>query len=693
MVTESRASFTRLFVDRHVLEAGVDEIKAFGIGGYDPFNNYPLNGGLPAIAATNYTSVGGGGYTPSLEYSSVWDFVQNVAISKGTHAFKMGVEFRSVKFPFFQLPNNLGNITYSPFTTAFPSSATSTLGPTIGASTGDAIASALLGQAYTSAISTANIISTTKVAYAGYFQDDWKFSPKLTLNLGMRYELWSPIGDQWGRQANFDLQTNSLTIPQGANCNAALPPNFATQFPTVTVNRCNASDYLIRWDKVDFGPRIGIAYHFANKMVLRLGYGIFYGGEENLGASPIRGEGVPFNETVTLAAAQGTSSYIGISEPQCVGCDFIPNGLASGIPANPFALSAAIKLLGVQTDFDNPLVHKWNVILQRELPANMALEVGYEGNHQAHQVILADTDTFTNLGTTNSAISSGTLQEIQPACPPPTCVSVGNGLLETISNGYGNYAAGSAKLEKKFSHGLQFISAYTWSHVLANAITPLSGTGINLGSSNGALFPNDANWASGYSNAAWDIRQNFTTGFNYNLPVGRDQQIGAHMPKGLDYIIGGWQANGILTLHTGLHYSLAGASCQGVWGRCEPDIVPGHTANEAPPGGRTDQEYFNVNAYTNAAPLTGGDLGIQTLTGPPVKTLDFSMFKNIKINERFKAQIRAEAFNLSNFAVLNIPDANYADAKAVGGNGNFGKITSSVTGSERHIQFALKLFF
>ena len=93
------------------------------------------------------------------------------------------------------------------------------------------------------------------------------------------------------------------------------------------MNRCSVSNYLIPWDKLDFGPRIGLAYHVADKMVIRLGYGIFYGGEENQGGSPNRGEGVPFNETVTMSAAQGISSFIGISEPQCTGCQFVPSGL------------------------------------------------------------------------------------------------------------------------------------------------------------------------------------------------------------------------------------------------------------------------------------------------------------------------------------------------------------------------------
>jgi hypothetical protein len=316
----------------------------------------------------------------------------------------------------------------------------------------------------------------------------------------------------------------------------------------------------------------------------------------------------------------------------------------------------------------------------------MSVELGYTGNHQAHQVILGNTDPYPNLGTTNTSISSGTLQEIQPACPPPTCVSVGNGLTETVSNGFGNYAAGDIKIEKRFSHGFQFLSAYTWSHALANAGTTLSGA-TNFG------FLDQTNWASSYSSAAWDIRHSFTTGFNYDLPFGKGKQFAGNVPKAADMIIGGWHSNGLLTLRTGQPLTLNGTSCQGVWSKCLPDIAAGYVANQAPAGGRTPNEWFDINAYQVAAPLTGGNLGLESNTGPPTKTMDFSMFKDIPFTERIRMQFRAEAFNLGNFAVLSQPDASLADAASLKGNGNFGKITSSVSGSERHVQFALRFQF
>jgi len=685
IVTETRASFTRLVTSRVGANPNTDLFSQLGIGGYNPTTAYTANGGLPSFSASGYTGFGGAQWGPTLEYNNVWDFVQNVAISKGSHAIKIGAEFRQVKFPFFQVPAPHGIVNYTANQTAFPSGKASSLGPNVDAVTGDAIASALLGQVDNASISTTNFISSQKVAWAGYVQDDWKISRKLTFNIGLRYELWSPIGERFGRQANFDLQTMTLYIPKGKQQDLALPPNFAGAFPNVKVSRGEVSNYLIPWDKFDFGPRLGIAYQLTTKSVIRAGYGVFYGGEENQGGNPNRGEGIPFNETVQMNRTQGISKYIAVSDAACTGCNFMPGGLTGGFPASPFTLNANIQFRGIQPDFRNPLVHKWNLMVQRELPGNMALEIGYEGNHQAHQVILGNTDTYANFGTTNGAFTSDTQRYINAACPPPTCQSVGTGLQMTVSNGFGNYAAGSAKLEKRFSRGLQFLTAYTWSHALANAGTPLSGSS-NIG------FPDPTNWGSGYSSASWDIRHSFTTGFNYDLPFGKGKQFGTNMNRAADMLVGSWHANGLVSLRTGVAYGLSG-SCQGVWGRCEPDIVTGFTADQAPAGGRTPNQWFDVNAYKVAAPLTGGNLGLQALTGPPTKTLDFSIFKDFNVTERWKVQFRSEAFNLFNTPQFSVPGTTLTDSKALGGNGNFGKITSSVAGTERRLQFALRLSF
>jgi hypothetical protein len=609
-----------------------------------------------------------------------------VALTKGTHGLKFGAEYRNIRFPFFQVPDPHGNIAYSQNQTAFPLTSKGSTGASINTVTGDPIASALLGSIDNGAISTTNFVSSQKSAWAFYAQDDWKVNAKLTVNLGLRYELWSPIDERFGHQANFDLQNLTLFIPKGPNQDAPLPPNFAAAFPEIKVSRGQVASTLIPWDKWDFGPRVGFAYQVTAKTVVRGGFGMFYGGEENQGGSPNRGEGVPFNETVQLARPSGVSTFVGVSQPECTGCNYFPSGLTGGYPTNVFTLPAPVSFRGVQSDFRNPLVQKWNLVIQRELPGQMALEVGYLGNHQARQVILWNSDPSVNIGTLNSAINGETQRIILPPAGCPTCTSIGNGLSMTSSFGFGNYSALETKLEKRFARGLQFRIAYTWAHALANSGTPLSGSG-------GLGTPDPTNFATEYSSASWDIRHNFTSGFVYDVPFGKGKAFGSNMSSVADKIAGNWHLNGVLTLRTGVPYTLRYNGCQGVWGACRPDLVAGSNPNAAPASGRDPAQWFDITAVTVPAPLTGGNLGLQSQVGPPTRVLDLSVFKDFPISERKLVQFRAESFNLANTPVFNTPGNNLQDSKVLGGNGNFGKITSTAAGTERHLQFELRFQF
>ena len=686
-ISETRAGFTRLVTSRLGANPNADLFKEFGIGGYNPTNAAANNGGLPQIGISGYQQTGANNWIPTKEFNNVWDFIQNVAINKGSHAMKFGGEYRPIKFPFFQVPNPHGVIDYNGNQTAFP---------TNNSQTGDAVASALLGQINSGNISTTNFVSSQKSAWGFYAQDDWKVTRKLTINAGIRYELWSPIDERFARQANFDLDSLTLFIPKGPNQDAALPPNFATAFPTVKVDRGNVPSTLVPWDKFDIGPRFGLAYQVNSKTVVRLGYGIFYGGEENQGGSPNRGEGVPFNETVNLTRTSGVSSFIGVSDTNCPGCNYFPGGLTGGYPTNVFTLPAPVSFRGVQKDFRNPMVHKWNFILQRELPGNMSLELGYLGNHQAHQLVLWNSDPCPNLGTTNTSTLSCDNTRIVRG-PPGTAI-IGSGLSMTSTFGYGNYAAGTVKLEKRYARGLQFLTSYVWGHTLANSGTPLSGA-------SGFGIPDPTNFASGYASAAWDIRQSFTSAFNYDIPFGKGKRFGGNMNRGIDLLAGNWRANGNLTLRTGQPFSINGTNCLGNWGKCRPDLVPGGDPTKAPSGGRSpgpNGQWFDVSAFAVAAPLTGGNLGLQSNTGPPTRNLDFSIFKDFPFTERIKMQFRAEGYNIANTPQFSTPDGNLSDAKiplaangaaAVNGNGNFGRVLGAQVGTERHIQFALRLQF
>lgn len=679
IISETRIGFSRLVTARTQANSETDEFKAYGIGGYDPTTT--LNGGLPQFGMGQYSQIGANDWLPTKEYSNVWDFIQNVALNKGSHSYKFGAEVKPIQFPFFQVPYPHGEMNFSRTETAFPSTAADNGGLTgfYDTDTGDSFASFLLGALDNGQISTTNFISSTRQSYDFYAQDDWKVNKKLTFSYGVRYELWSPIGEQHSRQSNFDVNDLTLEIPSGPNQNAALPPNFNTpytlngitypaDFPNVSVCRGCVSQYLIPWDKLDIGPRLGLAYNVADKTVIRAAYGIFYGGEEQQGGNPNRGESAPFNESPQLNRPAGVSQF----EPD----PYFANGAAIGgitigYPQTVFTTYpvSSLQFREVANDFRNPMVQKWNVTVQRELGYQTALEVGYQGNHQSHQLFQPDDNPCPNLATSNPSINCNSLR----AYPDIGSIS------GTSSFGYGNYNALVAKLEKRFSKGLQFISSYTWGHALANTGTTLSG-------SNNFQTKSNLNYALDYSSAAWDIRQNFTTGFTWQIPFGRGKALGNNMNRVVDAAIGNWTLNGILTLHSGQPYTVSAGGCEGVWAGCFPDLVNNMSPNAAPAGGRRPGEWFNTAAFTAPAPLTEGNLADNTNYGPPLRNLDFSVFKDFVFSERFRLQFRSEFFNIANTPQFSFPDSGYGDA-------NFGKITSTLAGSERHIQFSLKLLF
>jgi hypothetical protein len=144
--------------------------------------------------------------------------------------------------------------------------------------------------------------------------------------------------------------------------------------------------------------------------------------------------------------------------------------------------------------------------------------------------------------------------------------------------------------------------------------------------------------------------------------------------------------NSILSFHTGQPYGITANGCQGQWSICRPELLPGKDPNAAPAGGRTPSEWFDTANFTTAPSLTNGNVGLLSNYGPPTRNVDLSLFKTFSFTERWKVQFRAESFNIANTPQFGLPDQNRSD-------GNFGKITSTATGSERHVQFSLRLQF
>ena len=644
LITESRVSYSRLITTRTQANADSDSFSSLGIGGLNPFTTN--NGGLMRIGPQGYSTVGGSEWLPTQEYNNVWDFIQNVSWNKGAHAFKFGAEYRPIGFPFFQVPSPRGRMD-------FRRDHTNQVGFN---DTGDGMASWLLGVPGFSRITTSNFISSFKDAYSFYGQDDWKVSSKLTINIGIRYEVTSPIGEKFGRQAHLDLFGHdhaqpTLVIPQGKDQDAPLPPNFATDFPGIAVERGVASTYLTGWDKSNIAPRIGFAYEAQPGLVIRAGYGIFYGAEENEGGNPNRGENVPFNQEVRF------------NPPRASARNPFIDRFSDGFPLDSFTGNAPISFRSVYTRRRWPLVNKWNLNIQRDMGWNSVMEIAYIGS-KGNRL----TDNYNGN---------------QPVTDPRPNIDwlsrrpfkfVGNSNISfTNSNARSAYHALTAKWDRRFSNGLGFLASYTWGHALADSGTTLSGGPGNR----------SPHQSLEYAHASFDVRHRFVLSGNWQLPIGKNLTGAART------IAGGWQLNGIMTLQTGNYFNVgtnrAVCSCSGT---TRPDPVPGKDPNAAPSGGRSPEEWFDTSAFMDPAPGTFGLLGNYSNIGPPTRTVDLSLFKDFRINERMKAQFRVESFNLT-----NTPQFNVRSISTTHGSGDFGSIRNTVAGSNRQFQLAVRFMF
>lgn len=653
LLTETRLAFTRLVTARTQHLPTTDQYKAFGIGGYNPTLAMPRNGGLPNTSISDYTGFGAGNWIPTTEYSNVWNFVENVAILKGKHSMKFGFEYRPIGFPFFQVDSPHGNLTFNRGRNYSPTAS-------FQGATGDSMAAFLTGHMATGQISTTNFISSEKKTFAFFGQTDWKATRKLTFNIGVRYEVFSPIAEKFGRQVRFDWDTQTLLIPKGKDMDTPLPSNFATVFPMVKVERGTVDKYLVPWDKTSVGPRIGISYALQAKTVIRAGYGIFYGGEENQGAGPNRGQAAPFNMTIVRDIPANVSAFL---------INPLMPRFSQGFPVDVMTQPARSRLFGLDKRFLASMVHKWNFAIQRELPGNMAWEISYIGNHQAHQVNSWDPNTAPpRFDIPAGSVTGDSLR------PVPIFGSVSY----YHSNGWGNYAGLATKLEKRYSHGLHLTTSYTWSHALANTGTPLYG---GVGDTRG----NPRDLSRSYTTASWDQRHNFTTGFGYELPFGQGKKFGGDIGRVADAVIGGWQANGSIAFRSGRAFTLGTRYGVGYHGTSHPDFVAaGLNPNAPPPGGRTTNQYFDTSLVQAPAPYTVGTVPNATNTGPGQRNADLSLFKGFRITERFRAQLRIEAMNITNTPMFGNPGSTQGDP-------TFGQINSATM--ERTVQFALRLLF
>jgi hypothetical protein len=667
-LNEARFGFTRSYMQL-VTETG-PQAATYGFNTGWPAGSALGLGNIPQLAFSGgfvsgsaaVTNLGGGIDQPNRTAINTFEWLDNLSHTTGRHAFKVGGDIRYTQL------NRLYDLAFSGQITF--SGGLNTAGPG-----GTNVPNALIDFAQGLSSGALQFVGDSHrnfrtTSYDLFGEDSFKLRKNLTLNYGLRYELNTVLHEAHGRLSSFR------------------PQNFTTYLdpsdPTIQSNldALRASGVVLQSDvgsiydpdHNNFAPRIGLAWDiFSNgKTVLRTGYGVFF--ETIIGNIP---------------------GNVMLNPP------FLPDYFNPfpGWP-NAFAPSGFPVLTVTQQKLRTPYAQHYNLLLQNELPGRMLMEIGYVGTsgtklprfrqiNQAYvtqqQIDQLTPDVKTRMelmGIPDFVIDNIILPAGIAAIPSVARTPYfGYAQLfqaeDTISS---NYNSLQAKLDKRFSHGLSFLMAYTWAHSIDGA-SVFFGSGANATT----IFPQDNyNLNAERGNSDFDIRQRLSWSFIYQLPT-------AHgVPKTLG---AGWELGGILTLQTGQPFSvLTGQdnSSTGL-GNDRPNL-----AGDPNSGPHTVQRWFNTSAFQPNAPLTFGNAGRNIVVGPGYREFDFSILKNSKIGERANVQFRAEFFNIVNHPSFALPSSILAAP-------NFGALFQTPdaaqnnvglgSGGPRLIQFALKLSF
>jgi hypothetical protein len=632
-----------------------------------PFQPGTFNGGLPALTFDDGSApeLGSSTFLPSIEKQNSYVFTDNFTFVKGRHSIKIGTELRFEQFTIFQPAASRGTADFSAGFTDNPAA------PGTG---GYGFASFLLGISDGGSIVNLHNVDYHREIYAGFIQDDFKASSRLTLNLGLRYEFYSTVKAAGNEQANFDFTCGCLIVPSGQT--AQLTPTLATQ---ISIER-NGSTGLVSPDYHNFAPRVGLAYKINDKLVLRTSYGIFYGGQENGPYSnPSPGFNPPF--FVTQSFNQPCLTNSANPNPGQIDCS-IPgfNSVQQGFPANSLVDPNTPLLFSVDPKITTPFMQQWFLGFQYALPSNTVAQISYVGSHGA--------DLF---GLFNGNEAVPTADQNSPTAGRRPDPNIDAGIDTLRSNLFSNYNGLQLRLEKRFSNGLQFEAAYTYSHALDDA------SDASLGSQNQGDFRLQTEPYLEYGNADFDVRHRFVVNFVYDLPFGNGQHFGSNLTGIANQIVGNWQVTGIVSAQTGNWFTatddlvnISNSDCGGgVFNCARPNVVGNPNAAPCVPG-----TLFNTCAFVpNGVLGTFGDAGRNIIRGPGLQNWDLSFIKQFPVKEQMHFEFRAEFFN-----IWNHPNPQFADPTTTNenfsterGTSQFGFATASL--APRLVQFALKFYF
>jgi hypothetical protein len=622
-----------------------------GLGGLNTNPNDPFTSGFPLLdilGAYSTTILGGPAGGPSKQHHNIPQFADNFSLARGRHVMKAGFIARWREYNLQQPLFPRGLYIFNNFTSSNLFAG------------GDPFASALLGVPLIAQRNqlTYGAFGERDHEYGAYFQDNYKLNSRLTLNLGLRWDLYIPAFEENNHLANFDPKTVRMILPGNGVSSSTLNTNHH-----------------------DFSPHLGFAYSLSRdgSFVVRGGYAIAYLQLLTQGVGTITDrltENPPFNIAIGGAAIIPNILFPPVQT--------VSQGIPLVQPSDPTTPPVGGNVIYIPKSQSTPYSQQWNLDLQRQLPGNILLDVGYVGSSGVHLT----GSTNLNQGAPGGGVS-------------PISTTVGT--VEALLNQqHSTYNALQVKVQHNFSRGFYFLGSYAWSRAIDNGSTTTQGSAANALNS---MPQNAFSFADERGPSDNNATHRFVLTYVYDLPFGSGKKYLGKASGALDTVVGGWQVNGVTVVQSGMPFTpiISGGDAAigaGPAGPVRPNVVgdpnvPGTVAANptcvAPTQIHTRESWYNRCAFV--LPVKAfGNAGRNSLVGPGFWNFNFSLFKNFSITERWKVQFRTEVFNIFNHTNLGLP--NPGVDLAGGGLINTTINQSQLSGqTSRLIQFALKLNF
>jgi hypothetical protein len=618
--------------------------------GFKGVQDSPLfSGGIPGITISarggttqpggqsGFDRLGSPDFLPKSQLTNQFQWSDTLTLSRGAHSMKFGGDVRTpMKNKYLDVPALRGSFNFD------------------GNRTGIGMADFLLGYPSGAQLTNPAIVNQRLKMYSVFYQDDWKVTQKLTLNLGIRYDYATWPYEANNRMTNFDPLTGLKFTPANSPVGKS----------------------LVAPDKNNFAPRLGLAFQLTPVTVVRAGYGRFFMLFERAGSEDQLALNLPWLVNNVVSAANNNSTANNIRLQTGFNLSLDPSAV------NPIT----VRLRAVNPDAVDSSVDQWNLGIQRLLPGNMVATIDYVGTTGSHLSTLRSLNQpFLNAnGTIMNAVINGTLQ---PVLPYPNL-----GPIEYRDNGgNSNYHGGEFTLEKRFSRGLSFRTAYTYSKSIDYSQEHLAAGGT------GSFTQNNRDLHERRGPSDFDVRHRFVASYIYELPFGRGR---SYVKSGaLAEVLGGWRISGLSNIRSGRPFTVRAGGNDGTLGGPRSVGVSafadclrdGSLSGSA----RNIDRWFDATAYsvptalnptTNTVQPRLGSCGRNTLRGPGITNFDFSLARTFSyFGEGRDLELRWEVFNVLNSAQFGMPERNISSTAV-------GRITS-LAGDPRVMQFALKFNF